>query len=142
MLECDFCAGVDPRWLYPTAPTPAPPDRQHDPGGSTAGLDWYACQPCHELIEAGLWTELGARATTLTFAPHWHLPEDDGAFDPAVERQRDEAWARFRATRQGQARKLGRSRLGRLLPGAGRRGATVGELRPAVSSGGHGRGRR
>ena len=94
MLECDFCTGVDPRWRYPTEPSGA----------------WHACQPCHELIAAGLWTELAARATTLTYSPHWNMPEDQDAYDPAVERRRDDAWAWFRAARQGPAVKLGRPR--------------------------------
>jgi hypothetical protein len=105
VLECDFCAGVDPRWRYPTTPP--------------SGRSWQACQPCHELIEAGLWTELGARATTLTFAPHPYLPEDAGAYDPAVLRQRDEAWARFRATRQGPVERLERPRRQRARQGWG-----------------------
>ncbi len=116
MLECDFCAGVDPRWQYPTAPT-----------GS-----WHACQPCHELIDAGLWTELAARATTLTFSPHWHLPEDQDAYDPAVVRQRDDAWAWFRANRHGPAVKLGRERPRRLVPWRSRLARTAAARAPSA----------
>ncbi len=115
MLECDFCSGVDPRWRYPTTPAEhadGPVDR------APQAPDWYACQPCHELIEHDLWTELSARATTLTFAPDWHMTEDHDAWGAAVERRRDDAWARFRAARRGPALRLSRRGLARLLPGA------------------------
>jgi len=46
------------------------------------GGDWYACPPCHHLVEAGQWDALSARA---------RLPLDQGAA----------LWATFQACRAG-----------------------------------------
>jgi hypothetical protein len=57
MSLCDFCSSPAPAWRYPA-------DSFHDRFGSRSVEDWFACEKCHELIDAGDRNALARRSLT------------------------------------------------------------------------------
>jgi len=79
---CDFCAAAPAAWRYPARGGQLATVLIGDTLVIVPGGDWYACPPCHHLVEAGQWNALSARA---------RLPLDQGAA----------LWATFQACRAG-----------------------------------------
>ena len=92
---CDFCYAPGPRWEYPCqdyAFALVVGDAVSI-GESTGG--WLACNPCHELIEAGRHGDLAMRSATSKDAP----PDAVKNFNLALQLQEKG----FRAHRTGEA---------------------------------------
>jgi hypothetical protein len=79
---CDFCAAAPAAWRYPIRGGHLAPVLVGEVLVIVPGGDWYACPPCHHLVQAGRWDALSAKA---------HLPHQQGAA----------LWATFQAARAG-----------------------------------------
>lgn len=92
MGVCDFCTEIPVRWAYPCGLVVV-----ETPIGTHASSDpWGACDPCHELIEAGDQEGLVQRA----------LANFDGPVPAELAAMFHEVQAAFFAARLGDARPL------------------------------------
>ncbi|HEY2957669.1 MAG TPA: hypothetical protein VGM21_05610 [Actinomycetota bacterium] len=80
--SCDFCAAAPAAWRYPARVGQLATVLIGDALVIVPGGDWHACPACHDLVQAGQWDALSARA---------RLPGDQGAA----------LWATFQAGRPG-----------------------------------------
>lgn len=77
--RCDFCAGVDPIWIYPADDFPMTLVVSESDGGDVA-MDvevsrggWCACAACAQAIDAESYDQLLKRAMTtfIVVNPNW-----------------------------------------------------------------------